>query len=171
MSVTNLTAGDHLNVRADSSAGSEDLGDLKQGALVEVIAVSSDGKWGKFIWEEANGWAAMRYLADTPRTRSASGMPLGLQCAGTEPFWSADMVTDASFKFEAPDGVSAMTGLEIVNVPDGYDLTMGKMSGNLRPQECSDGMSDRDYGWSLDIILEGGFELKGCCQHAFAVTR
>lgn len=169
MAVSNLDAGDHLNVRAEPTVRSADLGDLSFGELVEVVEYTEDGKWARFIWAEGNGWASARFLANTPREVLRNGLPVGLACSGTEPFWSAKIGQGGAFEFTPSEGSAVMSASTSAKVGGGYDVMAGEIMARLSPKSCTDGATDRDYGWQLDLTLASGYELTGCCQAAAAM--
>ena len=167
--VTGLADGDILNVRAKPSAKSEDVGDLPMDAQVEVLEYDEDSKWARIIWQEGNGWLATRYLAPMARVRLQSGLPVGLTCNGNEPFWSLELQPTGGFAFSSPEG--AFDGQidwssTSYNFGDSHHaFGGGNATGVLQRGQCSDTMSDRSYGWSLDLVLDGQPPrlLSGCC--------
>lgn len=171
--VSGVAAGDTLNVRAKPTARSEDIGDLFPGQEVEILSLTDDRKWARIIAGEGNGWVAARFLKTIPWPEGASGLPANLSCSGTEPFWSLDTGEEAMMVFNDPMQ-DQKTPLRITwssqsrnEGPGAYGFEAEEASGVLRRAQCSDGMSDRDYGWSLDLILNraGGPELySGCCS-------
>lgn len=177
-SVTNVAANDTLNVRAQPNSRSADIGDIYPNEQVEVIALSENGNWGKIIWQEANGWVAMRFLRATPLpTMPDSAMPLQLVCSGTEPFWSATFWTKRNLEFKnyaADSAAPTFQRIDQSTVADGFApvsfaFTAGRFTGTLDRAACSDGMSDRTYGWQLRLLelSNGRLQLRnGCCQAA-----
>ncbi len=174
--VTGIAADDTLNVRQAPSSSSTDIGDLALYELIEVIALSDDGKWGQIIWQEGNGWIAMRFLTPSPLPHMHdSPMPLRLSCGGTEPFWTAFIGPDQTFEFinrgEPSQGAQSRPITQSTKAigiqPYSFAFTAGEFTGLLDRAECSDGMSDRTYGWQLRLInpSPNGLQLwSGCCQ-------
>ncbi len=175
--VTGVASDDTLNIRNKPSERSADTGDLYPHDQIEVIALSEDRNWGKIIWQEGNGWVSMRYLRPSPLPHMPdSEMPLQLACSGTEPFWSAtlwpnrnlefkDYATDAPASFQRIGQSSTAQGF----APVSFAFTAGKFTGLLERSPCSDGMSERDYGWQLRLLdqASGRLQLRsGCCQAA-----
>lgn len=176
--VGELSAGDHLNVRAGPSGGAEDIGDLAAGAgPLDVLSVDPSGAWGRIHWGERDGWVALRYL--TPAERAVlgrSGAPIGLLCLGTEPFWSVEIGPDAltlDIPGETPPPELAISSTKIaagrltdpVRITAAANATMARLT--VRAAACSDGMSDLTYGWTADLGLEGeGLSIfaTGCCK-------
>ena len=39
--------------------------------------------------------------------------------------------------------------------------TLSMFTAIFNTNQCSDGMSDRDYGWQVDVVLNGEFGAKG----------
>ena len=173
--VSGVPEGDVLNVRARPSASSADIGDLANGDRVEVL-VTSDGGWGRIVHREGNGWVSLAYLdaVEPPRVGS-SPIPTGLICAGTEPFWSLSIESGERVSFSEPtaDGVSEIAAevewAGAASGRSGFPAALRARGGEagyalvLRPAACSDGMSDREYGW-MGEVLTGRRLLSGCCR-------
>ena len=174
--VSGVAADDTLNIRAEPNGSSADIGDLAHDARgVEITALDDTGKWGRIIWFEGDGWISMRYtapdeIAYVPETE----VPLGLRCGGTEPFWDLE-IGAASAKYNAMTGemrdlslYSAQSAAARRGFPYLLVLTEGDHSAQalIRPQHCSDGMSDRTYPYSIDLLLDGGMSgyIEGCCN-------
>ncbi len=176
--VTGVATNDTLNVRARPNSRSADIGDIYPNEQVEVIALSENGTWGKIISGEANGWVAMRFLRLSPLpTMPDSAMPLQLVCTGTEPFWAATFWTNRNLEFKDFATASAAPTFQRIDqsttadgfAPVSFAFTAGRFTGTLDRAKCSDGMSDRDYGWQLRLIehANGRLQLRnGCCQAA-----
>lgn len=177
--VTGVGAGDVLNVREHPRATSTQIGSLTPGATgVEVTALSDSGDWGRVNTAERAGWVAMSYLAATAAPAAESYFDGPLVCYGTEPFWRLDSAPDGTITHNSPDAdplvlIRTATALSqnrarasqfVEAVAEGASLT-----GVLRVAECSDGMSDRLYGLSLDMALTTGEDrvfVSGCCTLA-----
>ena len=174
--VSGIAADDTLNVRQEPSGGSADIGDLALNDLIEVIALSDDRKWGQIIWQEGNGWIAMRFLSPSPLPHLRdSQMPMRLSCAGTEPFWTVFIWPNQTLEFidrsdpslEAQTRPITQSTTAIGMQPYSFAFTAGEFTGLLDRAECSDGMSDRTYGWQLRLInpSSSGLQIRyGCCQ-------
>lgn len=169
--VRGLAANDTLNVRENPTAQSADIGDIKQDQTVEVLELDASGKWARILQNEGNGWVSTRYLAQKSQAMTPSGLPLGLHCSGTEPFWSAKLDADSTVRFDVMGQGAQSHPLDWSSPSQNrggaeYGLSAKGLSGILRRAACSDGMSDRDYGWALDLIVEaegGKTLLGGCC--------
>ena len=172
--VAGVPPDDVLNVRAGPAASSADIGDLVNGDAVEVIA--TDGGWGRIVHGEGNGWVSLAYLEPAPASRvGESPIPVGLICAGTEPFWSLATDDGASVAFSepGPDGIAEdrarVEWAGAASGRSGFPAALRARSADadyalvLRPAACSDGMSDRDYGWAAEV-LAGERLLTGCCR-------
>lgn len=178
--VVGVAAGDVLNIRADPSASSGIVGALAPGARpVEVLEVapSGDGAWGRVLVEDANGWVSMRFLESfEPGGLLATEVPDGLRCSGTEPFWGLDL-GDGQAHFSATDideqSLPLTTGTPAVGRNHRFTFIAGSGPRRLtvvlgRNEACSDGMSDRDFGWRIDLVTEGIGKspvaaYEGCC--------
>ena len=176
VSISGVAANDTLNVRSAPSGSSDDIGDLAHDARgIEITGLDETGKWGRIIWFEGDGWISMRYTAPQDVARIAgSQIPVGLRCGGTEPFWGLDIgATGANYSsmgIEPRELVlhSAQSASGRLGYPELVVLKQGANTAQalIRPAECSDGMSDRTYGYAIDLLLEGGDAgyLSGCCS-------
>lgn len=85
---------------------------------------------------------------------------------GTEPFWGLELDFDKAFRFVPVSGDSLNTppvfGLE-KNGTLIYDAKTeaGQLIVQIKKEPCSDGMSDREYQYSVVAIVNGE-EYKGC---------
>lgn len=157
--VSGVSADDVLNIRQAPGVGSEKIGDLGPFTLnIEVLALSGDGRWGRIGMPEGNGWVAMRYLARQDLPEGAV-VPRPLSCVGTEPFWRIGLLSrgdefermgDDRVDLELVDERPGETGFQAdLTGPNGasYSLVVSRGA-------CSDGMSDREFGWSGTLYIE-----------------
>lgn len=164
-----VVSSDALNVREAASASSADLGDLTPGTVIEVLSYSADDRWARIAWQEGNAWVAARFLADVVRPSLDSGLPVGLTCAGTEPFWALTLTEAGDAVMQRPDGdmTSAITwSAPSRNVGEThYAFTTDAFAGVLQRGLCEDLAVDTQSGWSIDLILRGDTPglLSGCC--------
>jgi uncharacterized membrane protein len=91
-----------------------------------------------------------------------------LDLLGTEPFWAVQISKEEQTTTISRPGEGERTvgypvetrgegGAVVLTAPSpGGDIVM-----TLTPQECSDGMSDREYPWSAVVVIEGT-TLTGC---------
>jgi len=181
--VTGVASNDVLNIREAPSGSSAKIGALAfNQKAVEVIITTDDGRWGLVNSEERSGWIAMRFMA--ANTAAPLNLPAGLACSGTEPFWFLSLNQDGtanadwspmgltdeqdsvytSFWSSRPQNRTTPTfGFELLDELTGSNV---KASGIIRAELCNDGMSDRDYGFAIDLLLSGGERrlISGCCS-------
>lgn len=182
--VTGVAADDVLNVRTEPSAGAPIIGTFAPFETdIEVVALSADGRWGRVNAGEQAGWTSMRFLARQPGQTAAdwaNGLaPTTLRCYGTEPFWDVVLQPDGTFAYTDPfrrDGTpmagryTPLASASSTNKRGFFavaDAFPAWFSGILTFEICSDGMSDQDYGISLDLAQgdpTGGFVAHGCCR-------
>ncbi len=158
--IARVPQGDTLNVRAQPSGKSADLGDLKNGDTVEILTVQ--GNWARILWGEGNGWISLSFTDRIKRPALASGLPVGLNCAGTEPFWSLRLLKPGVAYFNGASLPISQSGRS-ANSSLGYYFTAPDTTGVLYREFCSDGMSEREYGWKIDLVTPRGM-LSGCCS-------
>lgn len=164
--VAGVSGDDVLNVRSGPSTDHTVVGGLPNGAQVEVTAGSGDG-WARILHGEGNGWVAMRHL----QPLTAPDMPETLLCGGTEPFWSLTLERDGGLVFTeagqaprpiVPDWRHGVSGRPLGSFAVGSD----GYAALFHRRACSDGMSDRTYGWAVDFLSTGGqgAYVQGCCR-------
>lgn len=171
---------DTLNIRSQPHARSEILGELPPGDdLIEVLLVEEG--WAQISYEGAEtgeAWISAAYLREVePVQWMNSGLPQGLQCGGTEPFWGLNQADDAivvdAFWRDTETERLAVTGVGRP-VQSGWPAVVeteaGRATALFEPRQCSDGMSDLTYGWTVHLILRGEGDgadphvLEGCCR-------
>lgn len=171
--VTNVAPDDVLNIRRAPEATADVMGGLPpDGQPVEVIALSATGTWAQVNDGETAGWVAARYLERLSPDRM--GLPLPLECGGTEPFWSLRVE-------EGQAGLSVM-GTEVAELTMGmpmasrndtrrFALRGDDLTVLIARASCSDGMSDRAYGLTVDMLWQDAGVpslFSGCCNLAGA---
>lgn len=171
--VTGVAANDVLNIRAEASASAPVVGALAPDATgIEVTALDASGRWARIGAGELDGWVSMAYLARRPFP--PGDIPAGMRCFGTEPFWSLhfgsgvvsfDMMGDLLPPMPL---AAAASSLPPGNRLFGFDGDAGgdRLSGIVEAAACSDGMSDRSFGWRVVLLRQGAggmSVLTGCC--------
>lgn len=170
--VTGVAADDVLNIRAAPSTDAPVIATLAPDAIgVEVVAVQ--GSWAVVNTGEGSGYAALRYLArsDAPDWPT---LQAPLTCRGTEPFWSLQIDPDrAETRFQTPEDEaprSAPISASWPGLPGSNVAAIERPEGLavLIAAECSDGMSDQEYGIAATLFLTGPdrARLSGCCTLA-----
>lgn len=172
--VVGVASNDVLNVRAGPGVKNPIVGELAYDAQnVEVLRV--DGNWGLVNVDEGSGWTSMRFL------RAQNGGTIQdvsrFICYGTEPFWDFEVEPGRSAVFKSPmelDGLSFSSGpLERASGFNRKFVLFAQTRGNsatlvVNHLNCSDGMSDREFGIDATLILQsrGGEQtaFSGCCS-------
>lgn len=177
--VTVVETWDRLNVRQAPDGQAKVVGTLPSTAKgIELLKRDASGKWGRVNVGEGSGWVALRFLKPQPSVWKPAALPLALNCAGTEPFWSIRTV-EKGLVFAEPDAAERQLSLRKVmdrgiegeptrGIVAGDDK--GRLTAFLRPAQCSDGMSDRGFALAVAVILDGqdmpSRMLSGCCSIA-----
>ena len=169
--VTGVDASDMLNIRSAPSTHADIIGSINPFATaIEVIALSTDGKWGKIGVPEGNGWVAMRFLEKAP-SDDVNQVPRPMTCMGTEPFWAISLYPRGA-EYNSPEtGVIPLSVKSERSAPQGYLLTLEEgptldRTMIITRETCHDGMSDREYGFTSKIFVDapdGNQILSGCC--------
>ena len=174
--VYNVASDDVLNIRADSDSGAPIIGSLAYNASpVEVL--KTEGNWGYVALNEGMGWVYMKFLRPvTLPTVGQSNIPVGLSCGGTEPFWGFSLAENSIQLSDMNEGEQAFNIVTAKNYQgrggwDGFIIASGQQSMMTAvlstDAQCSDGMSDLDFGWRVDMLITdaGGTNGKtGCCS-------
>jgi uncharacterized membrane protein len=167
--VTDVAAGDALNIRAAPSSDAPILETLAPDATgVEVIDVSDDGAWALIPLREGMGWASTRYLAAEDLEAGLTEIPFPLRCVGTEPFWGVDLHADGATYDMSDEGKRDLRPIGQALTYDGFVLAYDD-NGQTRDftvlrRECTDGMSDRAYGFAVINWNRGDEVWSGCCH-------
>lgn len=169
--VSGVAANDVLNVRSEPSTRADVVGELGPFTLhIEVLGLSEDKKWGKIGMPEGNGWVSMAYLNPTEQD-DPFAVPRPLSCLGTEPFWSVSLYPRGA-EYNSPDtGAVPMAVTQEAVADQGYLISLEEGPTLNRTliitrEACSDGMSDRAFGFSTRMFTEapdGNSALQGCC--------
>lgn len=159
---------DVLNVRAEPHAGAALVGTLAPNTSgIRVTAQATETL--DWIHIEANGlqgWANVSYLG---YGNSFVSLPIRLHCSGTEPFWGMELSysrADVSFAFnerEIRAGFSAPTSP--AGRTNNWLRTRFEQETEfllIEAETCSDGMSDKNYPYSILVKLEDNL-IAGCC--------
>lgn len=175
--VSGVAENDTLNVRTGPGTDHEVIGKLPPDATdIEVVDINGDGDWGLINIGDRAGWVALRYMTRGPG-QPETGLPRGLSCAGTEPFWSFSLLSDGKAEFARPEEETVTFGsIQTVTsanrtdrhalFADGGSMVVTAMIGR---NSCSDGMSDRAYGLGIDLLVTDKAEVhvySGCCSVA-----
>lgn len=176
-SVSGVAADDWLNIRSEPRSDAVKVGDFGPYDLnIEVLRTSPDGKWGFVGNGEGNGWTAMRFL-ERQNHLNAGDFPRPFKCFGNEPFWTMNFGVNGTSYSEL--AIAQTNMLETLNEDVTYDgmrilggTAVLKQSGTVshtvmfKMAQCSDGMSDREFGWSAVLVTQvpsgQSFEM-GCC--------
>ena len=180
--VTGVASNDVLNVRAGPWAGSEIIGALGPHQRdIEVLRPNGRETWGLVNMGERTGWVSLAYL-ERQAGQWHGSVPSRAYCSGTEPFWSL-VIEDKRATFSRTEAERQVGRIDSVaeslnhrgrhSLAGIFDRTAGARYADflalLSNESCNDGMSDREYGYRIDLTTgnTGGFELwSGCCQLA-----
>ncbi|MCE8000329.1 MAG: hypothetical protein HEP70_15840 [Rhodobiaceae bacterium] len=174
--VTNVTADDQLNVRAAPSATAEKIGALGFDAKgIKATGVSrqiGQATWVEIILEGRKGWVNAAFMTQTRNASSLFREPLA--CSGTEPFWALQL-DDTKGDFDSLAEGKSVINFESVRSAHGVPI-IWSLKGTTGPahspvfalleetNQCSDGMSDLTYRYSIRIDIEDGPFYAGCCN-------
>ena len=174
--VVNVDQTDTLQIRETPSPTGAIIGTLGPNARQVEVLEARHG-WGRILAGEGQGWVSLAYLAPQERARlDAFDAPAGFHCTGTEPFWGLEIAGSGTVRFHDALTLGEDRTADIFDArtasarfdPHVYHFT-GDVSGFavVSAARCSDGMSERDYGWRALVDVrddEGGRFLEGCCR-------
>ena len=171
--VIELEGDDHLNVRAEPSSASEDIGDLASGSKpYEILETDSTGQWGKIIWLEGTGWVALSFMQQIEVEKLASTeLPVGLTCVGAKPFWTLEITSQKVGVISTQEEVKPMNIVHAATSRNGkqFPIAVELQTNNntatttLRRAQCSDGMGGLRYNWAADVVVKPQFTLLSWC--------
>lgn len=183
--VVGVASDDVLNIRSGPGTEYPVIGTLAPDAEgIEVIAPSADVSWAKINVGEETGWVSLTFVVPQPGQLNGS-FPKVRHCFGTEPFWSLNYappgISLSSLGNPSMDGVIsslftskgrryrfAYTGSFFPTANGDRDIHL-----SVRREICSDGMSDREYGIAVDMLItrptsrgnnDGTGLYSGCCS-------
>jgi uncharacterized membrane protein len=174
--VRGVAADDVLNIRSGPSSSTDIIGAFGPSQRdIEVIALNPAGTWALVNAAEGSGWASMRFLARQPG-QDWGNLPTALNCGGTEPFWGLFVRADGTILFDGldlRDFYITRARIPAAGRPDRFALRADNGAGEIIPifayAACSDGMSDRSFGLTVDFVRRsvGSDTLySGCCSLA-----
>lgn len=181
--VTGVASNDVLNIRQLPSASSPKVGALAfNQRAVEVIATHNGGRWGLVNYGKGAGWISMRFMRELPS--DPNSFPTSLHCSGTEPFWFLNFwpggTADADWSMMLGGAPTlslyraywADTPVNRSSSKFGFKLLWqdagpaAEVSGIIERGFCDDGMSERYFGYFVDVIVDSGQRrlISGCCS-------
>lgn len=171
LSVSDVPDTDTLAIRSGPSADETRIGDIPANGHGIVAGQPGDNmNWLHVTYGGRTGFVSTRFLSYGDGG-NPYGLPVRLQCSGTEPFWtiqigyrSAYLVfagSQARTNFALGDPVTAMGQTNVHMLPGaGSDAESFLL---IEAETCSDGMSEKEYPYSLKARVDGGL-LSGCCE-------
>ena len=188
---TNLAPGELVNLRAAPSTTAKSLARLpiNTGGIVPTGEEKkvNNTTWVRVYWSGVGGWMSKAYLtADNELTNtkpsttgskpSASTKPATnttvMKCTGTEPFWNLE-ITDKQLKVKMMDGPRYVVPVSFrqtsannrtIAVIAGANATNSAQTFLQKTDNCSDGMSDTNYPYSITGVVNGRQVISGCCK-------
>ena len=174
--VSGVASDDVLNVRAEPDPRSEVIGTLPHdGRDIEILRPNDDFTWGRVNLGERSGWISLDYVERNTSYWDGQ-FPALRNCFGTEPFWSLAIDGD-DVLFETPENSASghiTEQISSLNRRDRHAFTFRLSAkpgeddfATVSMEQCSDGMSDREFAIGIDILSHGtvGRELiSGCCS-------
>lgn len=174
--VTGVASDDVLNVRENPRNTASIIGIFgHDSAHIEVVGLSDNRDWGHVNFDGGPGWVSMRYLELMDPLGDGTYLDKPLWCSGTEPFWSLAVRNDTAVFSGIEPGEQTypvqFKGGPVNRMPGRGTLIArlgeARLTATVVPRDCDDGMSDKVYGLSIDLLHEKPGQtvvLEGCCQ-------
>ncbi len=173
--VVGVADNDVLNVRGQPNSSAPIVGELAPNSRpIEVLA--SQNGWAQVSTGEGTGWVSTHFLEEIQLpTIGDTALPEGLRCGGTEPFWGLEIDATQVVLDDMNEGISTFPMFEtgqFANRAGSLNFFIaagegGQMTGIISNRICSDGMSDRDYGRAIELLIStpgGTSAVSGCCS-------
>jgi len=171
LSVWDVPSNDTLAIRSGPNADETKIGEIPANGHDIVAGQPIENmNWLRVTYGSRTGFVSTRFLAYGDGMNPYA-LPVRLQCSGTEPFWGIEIGyrrADMDFAYDETkasivigDPVTAMGQPNLHMLPG-----MGKDAVSfllIEAEECSDGMSEKQYPYSLRARVGGGL-LSGCCE-------
>ncbi len=175
--VTKVAPDDGLNMRSQPGVGGTVVIVLPSNAK-GVLALGEERKsgnstWIKISWAGKQGWVNKYYLSEDVQT---SAQPVNssvvMECGGTEPFWSMH-ISEKQMDVTMLDGPKYVIPVEF-RQQSANNTTVAVVAGSRgnahttaflqKVETCSDGMSDKNYPYSVTAVLNSQKVVSGCCS-------
>ncbi|ARU55371.1 hypothetical protein OLMES_1292 [Oleiphilus messinensis] len=172
LKVRNVKENDTLNLRAAPSAQSQILQKLSHDAT-GLLKIGEQNQWVQLSYFGVQGWVHGNYVDQATRPVLKGGAS-EVSCLGTEPHWNFNsrypvvefkyLGDSVSLWLDGPitEGQNA-TNIELLSASHPKALEKS-LQAVVKTELCSDGMSDRDYPYSIEIISRQHGILSGCCR-------
>ena len=177
--VKGVQSGDVLNIRGMPDAGAEVIGTLAPDATsIEVVRPNEFETWGLVNQGEISGWVSLGFLVRQPGQWLGSE-PAVRRCHGTEPFWLLRMNENGTLEYVTPDRQIEGRREDTWHSQNRRDVHAFSLHatppessafdgvGIVTLTQCFDGMSEREFGLRLDLLLDDTTDqqlLSGCCS-------
>lgn len=181
--VSKVAPDDGLNMRTQPGTGGSVVAVLPANAKGLIVLgqeqKTGNSVWVKVAWAGYQGWVNKYYLredVDTVNYNPSKPKPavkpeVVMQCGGTEPFWSMS-ISERDMKVNIMNGAqfsipvnmrqqsANSTTIAVVAGTRGNATTTAFLE---KVENCSDGMSDKNYPYTITAVLNGQQVMSGCC--------
>ncbi|MFZ1342176.1 SH3 domain-containing protein [Thiothrix eikelboomii] len=182
--VTKVAPDDGLNMRTQPGTGGSIVAVLPANAKGLIVLgqeqKTGNSVWVKVAWAGRQGWVNKYYLredVDTVNYNPATTKPVVkpevvMQCGGTEPFWSMS-ISERDMKVNIMGGAqfTVPVNMRQQSANSTTIAVVAGMRGNAsttafleKVENCSDGMSDKNYPYTITTVLNGQQVMSGCCS-------
>lgn len=180
--VNHVAPDDQLNLRAAAGVEAATVGAIPHNGM-GIVATGQEKKvgsstWVQVHWSGKTGWVNRYYLLEDVQTSSydpgktrRAKTSVVMKCSGNEPSWAID-VTETNIKVRMIDGPqydvpvefrqqsANNTSIAVIAGRRGNALTSLYLQ---KVEICSDGMSDKNYPYSITAMLNSHKVVSGCC--------
>ena len=155
--VINVKPGSALNVRAEHSSKSEDIGSASFGSELQVVDFSPSGGWAKIVWDGDFGWVSVRFLSPEGSDAAKVAALAALQRTQAQAQPSEQLQAQNTTKTAPTSGVTTSTptvadiqALEMLD-PAPNSAALRDVVGNNPSISCS----GNGQSWSLSLDKAG----------------
>lgn len=183
--VSKVAPDDGLNMRTQPGTGGSVVAVLPANAKGLVVLgqeqKTGNSTWVKVAWAGKQGWVNKYYLREDVDTvnynpgttiKPTIKPQVVMQCGGTEPFWSMS-ISEREMKVNIMSGAQFTVPVNMrqqsansttIAVVAGMRGTASTTALLEKVENCSDGMSDKNYPYTITAILNGQQVVSGCCS-------
>ena len=178
---------DSLDLRSVASVKGKVLATIPHNGK-GILSTGKSQKVGRSTWVQVHwsgkvGWVNKYFLLEdvhttnyNPGQKKREKTSVFMQCVGTEPFWTIK-ITESQLEIKMMDGGKYQvpvefrkqsannTSIAVVAGRRGTALTSAFLQ---KVEVCSDGMSDKNFPYSITAMLNGNQVVSGCCSIAGA---
>lgn len=174
LAVTRVADDDVLNMRAEPTAKAAVVYSIPYDAT-NLLRLDIRKGWVKVHYSGHNGWIYDKYVKESAPVSALNVFGGELFCVGTEPHWNLETQKQIVRLSELDDDTSLLISSNFRNSVNRTDTWLVSLStpererllnqAIIQKQVCSDGMSEEDYPYTIQLLTTYHTKLmSGCCK-------